>query len=378
MSTITVDDRRSLRRRRGAAPTRTTPASSPASPPAGTASPRSPWRSPPRWAPSCRSRWCSWCSRSSPWPVLRASGAAGSAPPAPTRLTEPNAVRPAGGTVRGCPRARHQPPRRPHRRRQHLRRATPSALLEELASTASPTVKRAYGDWTTQQLTGWKERAAPPRDPADPAVRLHDGQELHRLRADHRRDGPALLRQPRRLRDRLQRQRLHPAGDPAARVRQDRLRPRPATHARRRSWPPCDRFIYLEVLGAASRRARPSDAGDDEPPPPLPDLRRILIGAIELARPTTTAGRRSSRGRQPHQPAPTRRSTRATTASPSSVELARAQDYVEVEQVRRPAGAGPAPPPAARRRAAAKKTARKSAGPTKRRPPRSPRSRPAG
>lgn len=30
------------------------------------------------------------------------------------------------------------------------------AVLEELASYGMPTVKRAYGDWTTTQLTGWK------------------------------------------------------------------------------------------------------------------------------------------------------------------------------------------------------------------------------
>lgn len=30
-------------------------------------------------------------------------------------------------------------------------------LLEEIAKYGTPTVKRAYGDWTTQQLSGWKE-----------------------------------------------------------------------------------------------------------------------------------------------------------------------------------------------------------------------------
>ncbi|WP_277451439.1 NYN domain-containing protein [Janibacter sp. DB-40] len=32
-----------------------------------------------------------------------------------------------------------------------------SAVLEELAKYGTPTVKRAYGDWTTTQLGGWKE-----------------------------------------------------------------------------------------------------------------------------------------------------------------------------------------------------------------------------
>ena len=30
-------------------------------------------------------------------------------------------------------------------------------LLEEIAKYGTPTIKRAYGDWTTTQLTGWKE-----------------------------------------------------------------------------------------------------------------------------------------------------------------------------------------------------------------------------
>jgi hypothetical protein len=33
-----------------------------------------------------------------------------------------------------------------------------SALLEEIAKYGTPTIKRAYGDWTTPQLAGWKER----------------------------------------------------------------------------------------------------------------------------------------------------------------------------------------------------------------------------
>ena len=35
-----------------------------------------------------------------------------------------------------------------------------AALLAELARYAVPTVKRAYGDWTTQQLSGWKSELA--------------------------------------------------------------------------------------------------------------------------------------------------------------------------------------------------------------------------
>src|SRR5699024_2407180 len=31
------------------------------------------------------------------------------------------------------------------------------AVLEELAAHGTPTIKRAYGDWTTTQLSGWKK-----------------------------------------------------------------------------------------------------------------------------------------------------------------------------------------------------------------------------
>ena len=30
-------------------------------------------------------------------------------------------------------------------------------LLAEIAKYGTPTIKRAYGDWTTQQLAGWKD-----------------------------------------------------------------------------------------------------------------------------------------------------------------------------------------------------------------------------
>ena len=31
-------------------------------------------------------------------------------------------------------------------------------VLEEIAKYGTPTIKRAYGDWTTQQLVGWKDQ----------------------------------------------------------------------------------------------------------------------------------------------------------------------------------------------------------------------------
>lgn len=36
-------------------------------------------------------------------------------------------------------------------------------LLEEIAKYGTPSIKRAYGDWTIPQLAGWKEqRLRPP------------------------------------------------------------------------------------------------------------------------------------------------------------------------------------------------------------------------
>ncbi len=35
-------------------------------------------------------------------------------------------------------------------------------LLAEIAKYATPTIKRAYGDWTTQSLVGWKEELLRP------------------------------------------------------------------------------------------------------------------------------------------------------------------------------------------------------------------------
>ena len=30
-------------------------------------------------------------------------------------------------------------------------------MLDEIAKYGTPTIKRAYGDWTTQHLVGWKD-----------------------------------------------------------------------------------------------------------------------------------------------------------------------------------------------------------------------------
>lgn len=48
-------------------------------------------------------------------------------------------------------------------------------LLAEVAKYGTANVKRAYGDWTSTNLNGWKEELSV--DSADPAVRVHPRQK---------------------------------------------------------------------------------------------------------------------------------------------------------------------------------------------------------
>ena len=241
-----------------------------------------------------------------------------------------------------------------------------SALLAELARYGIPTVKRAYGDWTTQQLAGWKSRAGAARDPADPAVRQHGRQELDRLRADHRRDGPALLRQPRRVRPGVQRQRLHPARHPAARVRQDRLRPRPAQDA----GIPAGRVRQVHLPGGPARpgrrRRRRAGAGRGGRGRLAARPAHDPGGRRTQHRRRRTAGRRWARS-APTWARRTRRSTRATTASPASACSSASRTTSTSTTPRAGSrGSGSRPSVRPRKRTAAKKAAAKkpdSAGP---------------
>ena len=176
-------------------------------------------------------------------------------------------------------------------------RSTPRRCSRRSRSTASPTVRRAYGDWTDSHLSGWMKKVRGLALQPMLQVAHTSGQELHRLGADHRRDGPALLRQRRRLRARLQRQRLHLAGHPAAGLGQDRLRPRaaqdPAVAA------PRGRPVHLP----RGPRRRPGRRADRERAAPTPGARRRAgcptCGACSSgpspAPRTTTAGPRSPR-----------------------------------------------------------------------------------
>ncbi len=188
-----------------------------------------------------------------------------------------------------------------------------AAILEELARYGVPTVKRAYGDWTTQNLVRWKDELH--RHAIQPVQQF--GYTVGKNSTDS-----ALIIDAMDL--------LYSGNlDAFAIVSSDSDFTRLATRLResgktvyglgRRSTPPslvaaCDRFIYLEVLG------RDDDGHTDEAEPtdslPLPDLRRLMTTAVETRR-RTTAGRPSGRSATT-SPTPTRRSTLATTGSPSS------------------------------------------------------------
>ena len=148
-------------------------------------------------------------------------------------------------------------------------------LLEEIAKYGTPTVKRAYGDWTTQQLVGWKDELL--RHAIQPV------QQFAYTRGKNSTDSALII-------DAMD---LLYAGnlEGFVIVSSDSDFTRLATRLResgmtvyglgRRSTPTafvaaCDRFIYLDLLSEAPQRA----SDDEEPAPPLPNLKRALSTAI--------------------------------------------------------------------------------------------------
>lgn len=154
-----------------------------------------------------------------------------------------------------------------------------SALLAELARYGVPTVKRAYGDWTTQQLTGWKGELA--RHAIQPI------QQFANTVGKNSTDSALII-------DAMDL--LYSANLEAfALVSSDSDFTRLATRLResgktvyglgQRKTPAslqaaCDKFIFLEVL-------RDESAPDEDTPDPtaageaqLPDLRRIMEKAV--------------------------------------------------------------------------------------------------
>jgi uncharacterized LabA/DUF88 family protein len=152
-------------------------------------------------------------------------------------------------------------------------------LLEEIAKYGTPTIKRAYGDWTTQQLVGWKEELL--------RLAIQPVQQFAYTRGKNSTDSALII-------DAMD---LLYAGNVEgfAIVSSDSDFTRLATRLReagmtvyglgRRSTPApfvaaCDRFIYLDLLGEEPQEPERQASEDEEPTPPLPDLKRILSTAI--------------------------------------------------------------------------------------------------
>jgi hypothetical protein len=152
-------------------------------------------------------------------------------------------------------------------------------LLEEIAKYGTPTIKRAYGDWTTQNLAGWKEELL--RHAIQPV------QQFAYTRGKNSTDSALII-------DAMD---LLYAGnlEGFVIVSSDSDFTRLATRLResgmtvyglgRRNTPApfvaaCDRFIYLDLLGQVPQEPAKRAAPDEEPVPSLPNLKRILSTAI--------------------------------------------------------------------------------------------------
>ena len=149
-------------------------------------------------------------------------------------------------------------------------------LLAEIAKYGTPTIKRAYGDWTTPHLAGWKEELL--RHAIQPV------QQFAYTRGKNSTDSALII-------DAMD---LLYAGnlEGFVVVSSDSDFTRLATRLResgmtvygigRRDTPApfvaaCDRFIHLDLLSQAP--ASPPAADEEQLPPP-PDLRQALSVAI--------------------------------------------------------------------------------------------------
>ena len=152
-------------------------------------------------------------------------------------------------------------------------------LLEEIAKYGTPTIKRAYGDWTTQHLVGWKEELL--RHAIQPV------QQFAYTRGKNSTDSALII-------DAMD---LLYAGnlEGFVIVSSDSDFTRLATRLResgmtvyglgRRSTPgpfvaACDRFIYLDLLRPEPQPPAQQASDDDEPAPVPPNLKPLLSSAI--------------------------------------------------------------------------------------------------
>ena len=204
-------------------------------------------------------------------------------------------------------------------------------LLEEIAKYGTPTIKRAYGDWTTTHLVGWKEELL--RHAIQPV------QQFAYTRGKNSTDSALII-------DAMD---LLYAGnlEGFVIVSSDSDFTRLATRLResgmtvyglgRRSTPApfvaaCDRFIYLDLL-----REQQEPASDDEQPAaPLPNLKRILSTAISSTSKDdgwSNLGEVGSYLIKSHAAFDPR-----DYGHPKLGELVRSESYVEVKDVPGPTG----------------------------------------
>lgn len=149
-------------------------------------------------------------------------------------------------------------------------------LLEEVAKYGTATVKRAYGDWTTPNLAGWRDQLH--------RFAIQPIQQFRYTKGKNSTDSALII-------DAMD---LLFAGDVDGfcLVSSDADFTRLATRLRqsgkvvygmgRRHTPEafiaaCDRFIFMEVLQAPADRAQSESA---EPVANLPELRELLLVAI--------------------------------------------------------------------------------------------------
>jgi uncharacterized protein (TIGR00288 family) len=151
-----------------------------------------------------------------------------------------------------------------------------AALLEEVAKYGVPTVKRAYADWTSNRLSGWKDQlnrhAIQPvqqfayttgKNATDFALVIDAMDLLYSGNVD----AFAIVSSDSDFTRLVTR--LRESGKTVYGFGR-RKTPEPLQNA-------CDRFVFLENLSAAEPS---SDVSGDEPSTPLPDLRTILTQAI--------------------------------------------------------------------------------------------------
>jgi uncharacterized LabA/DUF88 family protein len=207
-------------------------------------------------------------------------------------------------------------------------------LLEEIATYGTPTVKRAYGDWTTPHLAGWKDELL--RHAIQPI------QQFSYTRGKNSTDSALIID----AMDLLYSGNL----EGFVIVSSDSDFTRLATRLResgmtvyglgRRNTPEpfvaaCDRFIYLDLLKKEPQAPEPP-ASDAEKPAPLPKLKRILSNAVSSTSKDdgwSSLGEVGSYLFKSHPAFDPRDYGHAKLG-----ELVRAEPYVEVKDVSGPTG----------------------------------------